>query len=56
MLQLVFRNDGILTWALTKGMGTAPPSFVSTSLEHQDEMTQTERDDIAYVAASMYGG
>ncbi|KAJ2915834.1 hypothetical protein MD484_g4605, partial [Candolleomyces efflorescens] len=36
--------------------GNAPPSFVSTSIEQQDEMSQQERDDMKFVAASMYGG
>ncbi|EAU87092.1 OrdA protein [Coprinopsis cinerea okayama7 len=36
--------------------GTAPPSFVSTSLEIQDTLTESERNDIPLVAASLYGG
>lgn len=36
--------------------GTASKSFVSTSIEQENEMTQSERDDIKLVAASLYGG
>ncbi|KAF5309807.1 hypothetical protein D9611_013581 [Ephemerocybe angulata] len=36
--------------------GTAPESFVSTSIEDGDELTESERNDIKFVAASLYGG
>ncbi|TFK26029.1 OrdA protein [Coprinopsis marcescibilis] len=36
--------------------GTAQPSFVSTSLETESELTEQERHDIKLVAASLYGG
>lgn len=36
--------------------GTAPPSFVSTLLEHEDKLTAQEVSDIKYTASSLYGG
>ncbi|KAH6904703.1 OrdA protein [Coprinopsis sp. MPI-PUGE-AT-0042] len=36
--------------------GTAPTSFVSSSMEIQDEMTEDEKRDIKFVASSLYGG
>ncbi|KAJ3505129.1 hypothetical protein NMY22_g17693 [Coprinellus aureogranulatus] len=46
-------------YAFTKqqmASGNAVESFVSTSIEHQNELTPSERDDIKFVAASLYGG
>ncbi|KAF8625149.1 hypothetical protein AX17_006927 [Amanita inopinata Kibby_2008] len=46
-------------YAFTKeqmSAGKAPPSFVSTLLEHEDLLTPEEIRDIKYTASSLYGG
>lgn len=36
--------------------GNAPPSFISTILENEEQMTPEEIRDLKYTASSMYGG
>ncbi|KAF9050876.1 OrdA protein [Hymenopellis radicata] len=45
-------------YAFTRKMmanGSAPVSFVSSSMEHEETLTAADIDDIKHVAASMYG-
>ncbi|PFH46689.1 hypothetical protein AMATHDRAFT_69284 [Amanita thiersii Skay4041] len=48
-----------IPYAYTKqqmAAGNAPPSFVSTLLEHEDSLSPEDIRDIKYTASSLYGG